>query len=57
MGIQKRIGINLLVLICVAIFACSPKIKPVVTKPVAPKNEPQNVAKPVKKFTSTITVD
>jgi hypothetical protein len=51
MGIQKRIGINLLVLICLAVYACSPKVKPVVNKPVVPKNEPQNVAKPVKKFT------
>ena len=51
MGIQKKLGINLLVLICLAVYACSPKVKPVVNKPVVPKNEPQNVAKPVKKFT------
>ena len=51
MGIQKKLGINLLVLICLAVYGCSPKVKPVINKPVAPKNEPQNVAKPVKKFT------
>lgn len=31
--------------------ACSPKIKPVVNKPAVSKPDPQNVAKPVKKFT------
>ena len=31
--------------------ACSPKIKPVVNKPAVSKPDPQNIAKPVKKFT------
>lgn len=51
MGIQRKLGVNLLVVICLTVFACSPKIKPVVNKPVAPKPDHQNVTKPVKKFT------
>ncbi len=35
----------------VFVAACSPKIKPVVNKPIVTQPEPQNVAKPVKKFT------
>lgn len=51
MGIQRKLGVSLLVVIGLTVFACSPKIKPVVNKPVAPKPAQPNVAKPVKKFT------
>ena len=51
MGIQLKLGFKFLICSSLTLAACSPKLKPIINKPVVTKPIPHVIAKPIKHFT------